>query len=73
MICGVLRMNLRKNSLWGVYRFKEGLGGRVVRTIGAWDLPVRPFYYRLYSQTLPRLLDVMRRQGKQRTRQMLAG
>ena len=62
-----------EDSLWGVYRFKEGLGGRVVRTIGAWDLPVRPFYYRLYSQTLPRLLDVMRRQGKQRTRQMLAG
>ena len=23
--------------MWGVYRFKEGLGGKVVRTLGAWD------------------------------------
>jgi lipid II:glycine glycyltransferase (peptidoglycan interpeptide bridge formation enzyme) len=61
-----------EDSMWGVYRFKEGLGGRVIRTIGAWDLPVRPLLYRLYTQTLPRLLDVMRRRGKQRTRQMLS-
>ena len=25
------------DSMWGVYRFKEGLGGKVVRTLGAWD------------------------------------
>ncbi len=25
------------DSMWGVYRFKEGLGGQVVRTLGAWD------------------------------------
>ncbi len=61
-----------QDSMWGVYRFKEGLGGRVIRSIGAWDLPVRPLLYRLYTQTLPRLLDVMRRRGKQRTRQMLS-
>ena len=29
------------DPLWGVYRFKEGLGGQVVRHIGAWDLPVQ--------------------------------
>lgn len=57
------------DSLWGVFRFKEGLGGRVVRHIGAWDLPAQPLLYRLYTQTLPRLLDVMRRRGRQRTRQ----
>ncbi len=62
-----------EDSMWGVYRFKEGLGGCVARTIGAWDLPVRPLLYRLYTQTLPRLLDIMRQRGKQRTRQMLAG
>jgi peptidoglycan pentaglycine glycine transferase (the first glycine) len=56
------------DPLWGVYRFKEGLGGEVIRYIGAWDLPVKPFLYRLYSQTLPHLLDVMRWKGKRDTR-----
>jgi lipid II:glycine glycyltransferase (peptidoglycan interpeptide bridge formation enzyme) len=60
------------DRLWGVYRFKEGLGGRVVRHIGAWDLPIRPSYYRLYTELLPRLLDWMRRRGIRRTRQSLA-
>jgi peptidoglycan pentaglycine glycine transferase (the first glycine) len=55
------------DSMWGVYRFKEGLGGQVVRTIGAWDLPTRPLLYRLYTQTLPRLLNLMRRRGLERT------
>ena len=54
------------DPLWGVYRFKEGLGGMVVRHLGAWDLPVQPWLYKLYTQTLPRLLDVMRRRGKKR-------
>ena len=48
------------DSMWGVYRFKEGLGGKVVRTIGAYDLPVRPFFYRMYTKFLPKVLDVMR-------------
>ncbi len=61
------------DPLWGVYRFKEGLGGQVIRTIGAWDLPVQPRVYRLYTQTLPRLLNVLRRKGKDRTRRMVEG
>ncbi len=60
------------DPLWSVYRFKEGFGGEVVRTIGAWDLPVRPFYYRLYTQVLPRMLDLMRRRGATQTRDFLA-
>jgi peptidoglycan pentaglycine glycine transferase (the first glycine) len=59
------------DRLWGVYRFKEGLGGSVVRTIGAWDLPVRLLQYQLYTQTLPRLLNRMRHRGKSRTRDLL--
>jgi peptidoglycan pentaglycine glycine transferase (the first glycine) len=59
------------DSLWGVYRFKEGFGGEVVRHIGAWDLPVRPLIYRLYTQILPRILDLMRRRGKDRTRRLV--
>lgn len=61
---------IESDPLWGVYRFKEGLGGEIVRHLGAWDLPLRPFYYRLYTQTLPRLLDIMRRRGKARTERM---
>jgi peptidoglycan pentaglycine glycine transferase (the first glycine) len=52
------------DPLWRVYRFKEGLGGKVVRHIGAWDLPVRPVYYWLYTRIAPRILDRMRRRGK---------
>jgi lipid II:glycine glycyltransferase (peptidoglycan interpeptide bridge formation enzyme) len=51
----------KDDSLWGVYRFKEGLGGSLVRHIGAWDLPVRPFYYKVYMDFLPRFLEIMRR------------
>ncbi|WKZ50137.1 MAG: peptidoglycan bridge formation glycyltransferase FemA/FemB family protein [Anaerolineales bacterium] len=57
------------DSMWGVYRFKEGLGGRVVRTLGAWDYAPNKFWYRMYSEFIPRLLDVMRSRGKQRTSQ----
>lgn len=52
------------DPLWNVYRFKEGLGGMVVRHIGAWDLPTQPMLYRLYTQILPRILDAMRKKSK---------
>lgn len=60
------------DSLWGVYRFKEGLGGAVYRGLGAWDLPVRPGFYRLYTQILPRILNVMRRRGNARTQELVS-
>ncbi len=59
------------DSMWGVFRFKEGLGGEVVRHIGAWDLPVQPLMYKLYTQFLPRLLDILRGRGKDRTRRQV--
>jgi peptidoglycan pentaglycine glycine transferase (the first glycine) len=39
----------RNDGLWGVYRFKRGFGGRLVRTFGAWDLIYAPLRYRLYA------------------------
>lgn len=48
------------DSLWGVYRFKRGYGGKVSLTIGAWDYPVRPGYYAVYNRWLPRILNIMR-------------
>jgi lipid II:glycine glycyltransferase (peptidoglycan interpeptide bridge formation enzyme) len=56
------------DPMWGVFRFKEGLGGQVVRTLGAWDYPANPLLYRLYTQTLPRILDIMRWRGKAKVR-----
>ncbi|HUH97148.1 MAG TPA: peptidoglycan bridge formation glycyltransferase FemA/FemB family protein [Anaerolineales bacterium] len=61
------------DALWGVFRFKEGLGGQVVRTLGAWDFAPRPLWYKMYSEIIPRLLDVMRSRGKQKTRQAIGG
>jgi peptidoglycan pentaglycine glycine transferase (the first glycine) len=60
------------NSMWGVFRFKEGLSGQVVRTLGAWDFAPRPFWYKMYSEVIPRVLNVMRSRGKARTRQTIA-
>ncbi len=57
------------DPMWGVYRFKEGLGGQVVRHIGAWDLAVHKLLFRLYNQALPRILGFMRRRGVNRTRE----
>jgi lipid II:glycine glycyltransferase (peptidoglycan interpeptide bridge formation enzyme) len=55
------------DSLWGIYRFKRGFGGQTSLTIGAWDYPVKPLSYGLYTRWLPRLLDVMRWIGRRRT------
>lgn len=61
------------DSMWGVYRFKEGLGGKVVRTLGAWDFAPNPLWYKMYSEIIPRVLDVMRSRGKAKTKQSLGG
>jgi lipid II:glycine glycyltransferase (peptidoglycan interpeptide bridge formation enzyme) len=60
------------DPLWGVFRFKDGLGAQVVRTLGAWDFPARPVFFSLYTRILPRILGVLRRQGKLRTRREVA-
>lgn len=59
------------DSMWGVYRFKEGLGGEVVRTLGAYDYAPSRLWYGLYSEVMPRILNVMRSGGKLKTRQSL--
>jgi peptidoglycan pentaglycine glycine transferase (the first glycine) len=61
------------DSMWGVFRFKEGLGGEVIRTLGAWDYAPNPFWYKMYSEIIPRALDVMRSRGKQKTKQAIGG
>ena len=56
-----------QDSMWGVYRFKEGFGGDVIRFIGAWDYPVNLFKYKVFTFWLPKLLDIMRHWGRKKT------
>lgn len=48
------------DRMWGVWRFKAGFDGEVVRFIGAWDFPTRPLWYRVYTEMIPRYLDYLR-------------
>jgi peptidoglycan pentaglycine glycine transferase (the first glycine) len=49
-----------REGLWGVYRFKQGFGGRVVRYTGAWDRPLSAAGTALYRAAL----RITRRNGK---------
>ncbi|MBZ0298979.1 MAG: peptidoglycan bridge formation glycyltransferase FemA/FemB family protein, partial [Anaerolineae bacterium] len=42
----------RADGLWGVYGFKRGWGGQVVRSAGAWDKVYNPLVYNLYKAAL---------------------
>jgi peptidoglycan pentaglycine glycine transferase (the first glycine) len=55
------------DSMWGVFRFKEGLGGQVVRTLGAWDFVPNPLWYTIYTKVMPKILDLMRSRGRKKT------
>jgi peptidoglycan pentaglycine glycine transferase (the first glycine) len=48
------------DPMWGVFRFKQGLGGKLIKTIGAWDYPVNNITYNIYNVLLPKLLSVFR-------------
>lgn len=59
------------DPMWGVYRFKEGLGGKVISHIGAWDYTPRPYFYRIYNELIPRVLGWMRIRSKSSTLQLI--
>jgi peptidoglycan pentaglycine glycine transferase (the first glycine) len=52
------------DSMWGVYRFKLGLGGKLARGLGAWDFPVSRTGYRLFTGIIPRYLSLLRAQSQ---------
>ena len=54
---------VESDRMWGVWRFKAGFNGQVVRHIGAWDYPARPLLYWLYTTILPRYLSYLRGTG----------
>ena len=51
------------DRMWGLYLFKCGFGGEIVRTISSYDLPVYPLLYWMYSKVMPRLMRVARERG----------
>lgn len=55
-------------DLWGVYRFKQGFGGQIVRTVGAWDLPLSEWGYAAYRMGLcaKKRLEKIERLGETR-------
>ena len=48
------------DPMWGVVRFKLGLGGELARGLGAWDYPVNRAGYWLYTAVMPRYLAWLR-------------
>jgi len=60
---------VESDPLWGPYRFKEGLGCRPYIGLGAWDYTPNPGLYKLYTQALPKVLDVLRWRGRARVRE----
>lgn len=51
---------VESDRLWGVWRFKDGFQGEVVRHIGAWDYPVWPALYKLFMQVIPKYLKMLK-------------
>jgi lipid II:glycine glycyltransferase (peptidoglycan interpeptide bridge formation enzyme) len=52
------------DRMWGVFRFKQGLGGEVVRHMGAWDFPTSRAMYNLYTKVMPRVIAWMKRRAR---------
>jgi lipid II:glycine glycyltransferase (peptidoglycan interpeptide bridge formation enzyme) len=42
----------RNDGLWGVYRFKRGWGGEIMRSAGAWDFVYNKVVYMAYKAAL---------------------
>jgi lipid II:glycine glycyltransferase (peptidoglycan interpeptide bridge formation enzyme) len=56
------------DPLWGVWRFKEGLGAVYTPHIGAYDYPARPLLYWAFETVLPRYVALLhRRHNRDRT------
>ncbi len=53
------------DAMWGVWRFKEGFGAQFAPHIGAWDFPINRLLYPLYTDAMPRVLDLMRSRHRQ--------
>lgn len=51
----------KKDRMWGVYRFKQGLACKVVQRIGAYDYPLNKITYKIINKLIPRFLSITRK------------
>lgn len=49
------------DHMWGVFQFKNGFRGTIVRHIGAWDYAPSQLLYTGYTQIMPKIISIMRR------------
>ncbi|HEY3342443.1 MAG TPA: peptidoglycan bridge formation glycyltransferase FemA/FemB family protein [Anaerolineae bacterium] len=49
------------DSMWGVYRFKDGFGAKFVEGLGAWDYAPSAVLYSLYTRWMPAFWRMARR------------
>jgi peptidoglycan pentaglycine glycine transferase (the first glycine) len=49
------------DSLWGVYRFKLGLGCEPVLRFGAFDFPINKITYKIFNKMIPGILSITRK------------
>ena len=61
------------DRMWGVFKFKEGLGGEVIRTIGAFDFPTSKLAYTIIQEALPKFQFLTRKIRGRQIRDELAG
>jgi len=61
----------KTDDMWGVYRFKKGLGAEPVQRIGAYDLPIKKIAYTIFIDMIPRILAVLRRLRRKQQSQEL--
>lgn len=50
-----------QDRMWGVHRFKLGLGGEVVQRIGAYDFPLNRITYKIFNKYIPQFLSITRK------------
>lgn len=46
------QFEIRSDGLWGVYRFKRGFGGRIIRSCSGYDFIYNPFLYRIIRRRM---------------------
>ena len=61
------------DRMWGVYKFKEGLGGEIIQTLGAFDFPTSKLAYTIIQEALPKIQYLTRRIRRRQIRDELAG
>ena len=49
----------KSDGMWGVYQFKRGFRGKLIRHIGAWDFAPHPTLFYIYSKVVSQILAVV--------------